>query len=519
MSTAEEIAIENRTLTKTVVQDSPTDALDTADAFDAAARTAGDIALTRRTTVRRDTEGMLQELLTGAPLLAADAISMLTAASVALLLWPAAATPTLIPLTLFLSGAFVMFCMLVGLYPGAGLHPVVELRQISIATVLLFTASFAATFMATTSQSYTGFLLLTGLLTLLLAPLLRSLVRKLLAPTRWWGHPVLIFGGGDVGERTYRYLNDRRSLGFRPIGIVDDLYRHWDRQTRAASAYLGPLEEAPAIARRHRVHWAVIAMSDRPAGEAHEVVQAHAWSIPHVLVISDVAGFPSLLSRPCDCAGLLGIEIKASLLLPVPRLIKRTLDLLSVLVGGAIMLPLLLMIAAVIKLTSPGPVLYCQQRIGRNGCRFYAWKFRTMVTDSDRALQRYLAEHPQARDEWRRTHKLRDDPRITSVGRWLRKTSLDELPQIWNVLLGEMSLVGPRPIVDDEIPKYDETFESYLRVRPGITGLWQVSGRNNTTYAERVAFDSYYVSNWSPWLDVYILARTVRVVLRQDGAY
>jgi lipopolysaccharide/colanic/teichoic acid biosynthesis glycosyltransferase len=142
-----------------------------------------------------------------------------------------------------------------------------------------------------------------------------------------------------------------------------------------------------------------------------------------------------------------------------------------------------------------------------------------MYVDADRVLEKCLAENADLRAEWQANHKLRRDPRITWIGRWLRLTSLDELPQIWNVLCGEMSLVGPRPIVDAEIEKYAEQFESKRQVVPGMTGLWQISGRNNTTYAERVEYDAYYVRNWSLWFDLYILATTPRVVLFREGAY
>lgn len=142
-----------------------------------------------------------------------------------------------------------------------------------------------------------------------------------------------------------------------------------------------------------------------------------------------------------------------------------------------------------------------------------------MMPNADCVLSQYLEKHPEMAEEWKRDHKLRNDPRVTRIGRLLRKTSLDELPQLWNVLRGQMSLVGPRPIVYEEIAKYGDGFPLYSQVLPGLTGLWQVSGRNNTTYDERVALDAYYVRNWSPWLDIYLLARTVTVVLRREGAY
>jgi lipopolysaccharide/colanic/teichoic acid biosynthesis glycosyltransferase len=142
-----------------------------------------------------------------------------------------------------------------------------------------------------------------------------------------------------------------------------------------------------------------------------------------------------------------------------------------------------------------------------------------MAANADRILEDYLEAHPESRREWQRDHKLKRDPRVTRVGRLLRKASLDELPQIWNVIRGDMSLVGPRPIVYDEVAKYGEGFQLYTQVLPGITGLWQVSGRNDTSYADRVELDSYYVRNWSPWFDLYLLGRTVKTVLAREGAY
>jgi Undecaprenyl-phosphate galactose phosphotransferase WbaP len=213
------------------------------------------------------------------------------------------------------------------------------------------------------------------------------------------------------------------------------------------------------------------------------------------------------------------LRIDERLLLPVPRFVKRTSDLLLTIVGGVLLLPVVAVIAWMVKLSSPGPVFYSQERVGHRGRRFRAWKFRTMVANADEVLAGHFGLHPELKAEWDRDHKLKSDPRITRIGRWLRKTSLDELPQLWNVLLGEMSLVGPRPIVQAEICKYGAAFALYQRVVPGITGLWQVSGRNNTTYEKRVELDMYYGRNWSMWFDVQILFATIDVVLHCRGAY
>jgi Undecaprenyl-phosphate galactose phosphotransferase WbaP len=194
-------------------------------------------------------------------------------------------------------------------------------------------------------------------------------------------------------------------------------------------------------------------------------------------------------------------------------------DVLFALLLGLIALPFGLLIAAAIRLESRGPALFAHTRIGKRSRRFRLWKFRSMVSNADEVLQTYLDQHPGYALEWRLAHKLRNDPRVTRVGRFLRKTSLDELPQLWNVLRGEMSLVGPRPIVEEEIAKYGPSVALYSQVLPGLTGLWQVSGRNDTTYRERVELDGRYIRAWTAALDLHVLMKTVRVVLRGHGAY
>jgi Undecaprenyl-phosphate galactose phosphotransferase WbaP len=183
------------------------------------------------------------------------------------------------------------------------------------------------------------------------------------------------------------------------------------------------------------------------------------------------------------------------------------------------MLPLCLLIALAVKIDSRGPVLYRQTRLGRRGRPFTAFKFRSMVKNADETLQDYLARHSDRRKEWNATQKLKHDPRITRIGRFLRRTSLDELPQLLNVLRGEMSLVGPRPCMPDQACLYDWVWEFYKRVRPGITGQWQISGRNRLSFKERTMMNAYYIRNWSVWLDLYILIKTIPIVVRGDGAY
>jgi Undecaprenyl-phosphate galactose phosphotransferase WbaP len=200
--------------------------------------------------------------------------------------------------------------------------------------------------------------------------------------------------------------------------------------------------------------------------------------------------------------------------------LSRMMDLLIVTVTLPFVAPVMLLIAAMIMLDSRGNALFRHTRIGKNGRKFQMLKFRTMMTNGEEVLQKHLESCPESKAEWEATQKLKDDPRLTRVGKLLRKSSMDELPQLINIYKGEMSLVGPRPIyADEEIRKFGDRFQYYKQVRPGLTGLWQVSGRTNTSYETRVQLDEYYVRNWSFWLDIRILFRTFRVVLRGEGAY
>jgi lipopolysaccharide/colanic/teichoic acid biosynthesis glycosyltransferase len=201
------------------------------------------------------------------------------------------------------------------------------------------------------------------------------------------------------------------------------------------------------------------------------------------------------------------------------RVVKRGLDVFLIVASAPLAMLAIGIVSLLVMFSSPGPIFYSHRRIRKNGAFFSMWKFRTMCVNSAEVLEDYLSSHPEARVEWNKTHKLRHDPRITKLGAFLRRYSLDELPQLWNVLSGHMSLVGPRPIVAAEVEKYADSFECYCRVKPGLTGLWQVSGRSELTYDERVALDCNYVNRWSLRRDIKILLKTFAVVVNQDGAY
>ncbi|UHS59488.1 sugar transferase [Agrobacterium vaccinii] len=210
---------------------------------------------------------------------------------------------------------------------------------------------------------------------------------------------------------------------------------------------------------------------------------------------------------------------ESDLSFPIGGIAKRSFDVSSALLAILILSPIFLMIMALVKFTDRGPAFYGHRRVGHNGRMFHCLKFRTMVTNGDEVLRQYLAANPEAAEEWKATRKLKNDPRVTAIGNVLRKLSLDELPQLINIIRGEMSVVGPRPVVDEELNYYESAASYYLSTRPGLTGLWQISGRNDVSYKERVDYDTQYVRTWSMMQDVSIIFKTIPAVCMSRGSY
>ena len=413
---------------------------------------------------------------------------------------------------------FVLLNFEFGLYPGVRLSPVEELRRLVVSVTCMFVVwgIIAVTVLSEALNVHRGFLPVVYPICLVTLPIARSWARHVLGKWTKWGIPVLVCGDDLAAVRLHNWLADNHHLGFRSVGVIGD------SENLGASAddswYAGPWNEAPEIAERRQVFWTVVVPSEGKTAPISTLIADHLYTIPQVHVLSELTGLPDHWN-PQRLDGLAGIQLQQNLMLPLPRLTKRLLDLVASLIGGVLLMPLFFYLAVAVKMSSRGPIIYGHERIGRYGRRFKAWKFRTMFQDSNLVLEQYLEDNPDLKEEWERDQKLRYDPRITRIGRFLRKTSLDELPQLWNVIRGEMSLVGPRPIVTKEIEKYGPYYGLYTMVKPGITGLWQVSGRNNTTYDERVQLDAYYVRNWSPWVDAYLLLKTIRIVLFARGAY
>lgn len=331
--------------------------------------------------------------------------------------------------------------------------------------------------------------------------------------------PLLLLGAGKTASVFLESIKREGGLGYRIIGVLDDrpnLGRKWRRYRR-----LGSFADAEAVIQTMRVSHVCIAAPgmDRPA--LVDLVYRIQPLVHHVTVIPDLLDMAmgSLEAESLFNEKLVLLRLRNNLSRRMNRYLKWSFDMVCTCIGTIVLLPVLLGIAAWVYWDSPGPVLFAHERIGRSGKPFRCYKFRSMCMDAKERLEDVLATDPKARKEWEQTFKLKRDPRVTRSGSFLRKTSLDELPQIFNVLKGEMSLVGPRPIIQEEVSRYGKYIADYYLVRPGITGLWQVSGRSDTGYTERVQMDSWYVRNWSVWLDLMLLWRTLWVVLKRKGAY
>jgi Undecaprenyl-phosphate galactose phosphotransferase WbaP len=264
---------------------------------------------------------------------------------------------------------------------------------------------------------------------------------------------------------------------------------------------------------------AMVAMPKLKDHELKHLLNSSVSAFRYNVLIPGFFNITNIWMTVRDFDGVLGFVSSHKLKMSWNLGIKRFMDLFLVIAGGLVILPMLLFIALLVKISSPGPVLYGHERLGKNGKRFTAYKFRSMAIDSEERLRRLLEADSAVREEWEANHKLRNDPRVTGIGKILRRTSFDEFPQLINILRGEMSLVGPRPIVDAEIQKYGEDYSRIFSVKPGLTGLWQVSGRSDTDYRDRVSYDTYYLQSWSVWLDLWVLFKTFGVVITGKGAY
>jgi undecaprenyl-phosphate galactose phosphotransferase len=280
-------------------------------------------------------------------------------------------------------------------------------------------------------------------------------------------------------------------------------------------------KEIDKIIKENKYDSAIIDFDSNNIFELSDLVDHIQRNIYKIIILPKISKMPLLNGELINSIHHKGMAfyVRNNLLSPVDKYMKNIFDYLTALSLILIFSPLLILLYLIVYFSTNGHPLFKHRRIGLNGKKFNVYKFRTMYIDADKKLEELLEENEESRIEWENDFKLKDDPRITKIGTFLRKTSLDELPQLINVLQGKMSLIGPRPIIDQEIVKYGEYFDYFTAVKPGITGLWQVSGRNDIDYDERVQLDVWYVRNWSINLDIQILLKTVLVVIGRKGSY
>jgi undecaprenyl-phosphate galactose phosphotransferase len=360
---------------------------------------------------------------------------------------------------------------------------------------------------------------------LFLFPLFRLAGKHALYRAGLWKENIIIIGAGQAGVEAAQGLQSQTYLGYNLIGFLDDADDKIGTSIEIKGTtykVFGKTKNFKKFINKLGVSTIIIAMPSLPVDQLAKLTNHVQKFVRNILLIPDVKGI-ALANTELQhlfVQQLFLLKINNNLKSTPNRFIKRTFDMTVSILSLPVLIPFIGILGVLIKLDSPGPVFYRHTRIGLHGRPFSIFKFRSMHCDAEKRLGDLLASCHSSRGEWETFCKLKDDPRVTRMGKFLRFSSLDELPQLFNVLKGEMSLVGPRPVLLEEIAKYyKEHADYYHLVRPGITGLWQVSGRNNIDYTARVRLDSWYVLNWSLWLDIVMLFKTVRVVLKRDGAY
>ncbi len=400
-----------------------------------------------------------------------------------------------------------------GLYPGFGIGAVETLRRLSYSTTLGFLVIAASSFafkLPSDHSRVTFFIAWSA--AAVIVPMGRFVILSVAKRFPWWCEPILLVGNVPWLSETVHSLQQAKSVGFRPVAVFSD-------GTHEKSILDVPVlstADTELFFTNTTIQTVLIADLEQHPVEV-SLLQQH---FRHVIVVRPHEQTSVENVRAFNLGGVLGIEFRNNLLGLRSRLIKRIIDAG---VGGlafVIALPVILMASLYVKLRSPGPAFYVQEREGRGGRSIKVRKIRTMQIDADDRFKDLLQSDARAENEWNRTMKLREDPRIVPGGRFLRRFSLDELPQLWSVITGDLSLVGPRPFPLYHVERFSPAFRQLrCRVTPGLTGLWQTICRSEGGLTKQELYDGYYIRNWSLWLDIYLLARTVVVVLSARGAY
>ncbi len=453
--------------------------------------------------------------LNAAAVAAADALVVASALLLSnLLLWWINEIPFSIQSGFLIVPAWTVVSAIARLLPGWGLGVVDELRRIQGALFIMFAVVLLVSFFTRAELAASRIVFLsTYLISAICIPLARAAARGLVIHFGCWGVPASIYGDPRSVATVIQALREERGLGYIPAAIFSNDVAQG--QVVCGVPVLGRLHNTT-----YRTPVAIVSMGNASRRTLIETLEGPLEVYRRVILIPDLMEAPSLWVTPRDMQGILGLEITKNLLNPFARAFKRFIDLAVVLMASPLWVPLVALLYLLIWLEDRKNPIFLQPRVGRGGGTFRTVKFRTMVPNAEEVLKKALQKNPVLRKEWEANFKLRKDPRITRVGRLLRKTSLDEIPQLFNVLRGTMSLVGPRPLPAYHFEELPEQVR-FLRdmVQPGITGLWQVSGRSESGNEGMEKWDPYYVRNWSIWLDLVIVARTFKAVCCAQGAY
>lgn len=402
-----------------------------------------------------------------------------------------------------------------------------EAERLVKAISLAFLFMLAVVSLGKMSRDVSRTVLVLGyLMSITLLPVTRLAAKKVLAKVGLLAYSVIILGAGKTGELVARILLQEKSSGYRVVGFLEDDPAKQHRSVRIGGVpipVLGGFRDSGRVMQQTGVRHLIVAAPGLEAKTLVGLVNRLQQQAGSVTVVPDFFGIP-VMGVEADYAfdeQMFTFRVCNNLASPLNMLAKRAFDFV---VGSIILVavsPVLALMSIAIKLDSSGPIMFSHRRIGRRGEEFDCHKFRTMVVDAQRVLEDLFKRDPELREQWERDFKLKEDPRVTRVGKLLRRTSLDELPQIFNVLRGEMSLVGPRPRPLYEGEHRDRTglFDVGLNTRPGMTGLWQVSGRSELDFTRRLQLDAWYVRNWSLFLDVSLILRTIPVLCERRGAY
>ncbi len=414
---------------------------------------------------------------------------------------------------------FLIVYSLFRLYPGFMLSMPEQIRNFFIANAICFIGIAISIAVETDGRSYIAIAFIIALLFAAFAlPISRRLVvRAVLSKMKFWRIPAVIFGSDN--EKTRQVVDDLLEnifYGYIPAVIISRDGSAWKEYHGVPVLSTEGGEER--LCKELKIKMVVILTQSIRSEADIPLMRKTLANFRYNIVIPDMSGINTVSMTTREIGGIIGFSITHYLTRASNRALKCACDLAVLVVSAPITFLVMLVTALVIKATSPGPVFFRHKRLGRNGKPISVLKFRTMYPDAEERLAGLLASNPAYREEWSKYQKLTDDPRVTPFGKFLRKTSIDELPQIWNILKGEMSLIGPRPVTEEEAAKYGDSFDYVFSVKPGLSGLWQVSGRSDVDYDERISLDSYYIQNWSIWMDIWLIARTIFVVLSGKGA-